>query len=55
MKKTDIYQDKENLHEFFKEDHYIYQEFMNEFNHEIYRIYKDSEESYLKIFSQQTA
>ena len=51
MKKTDIYQDKKNLHEFFKKNHYIHQEFINEFNHEIYKIYKNSKESYLKIFA----
>src|SRR5204863_8937955 len=51
MKKINIYQDKENLHKFFKEDYYIYQESINEFNHEIYRIYKDSEKSYSEIFA----
>src|SRR5947207_8957202 len=51
MKKTDIYQDRKNLHEFFEKNHYIYQEFMNEFSHEIYRIYKNSEEFYSKIFA----
>ena len=51
MKKTNIYQDRKNLHEFFKENYYIYQEFMNKSNHEIYKIYKDFEESYSEIFT----
>ena len=51
MKKTNIYQDRKNLHEFFKKDHYIHQEFMNEFSYEVYRIYEDSEESYSEIFA----
>ena len=51
MKKTNIYQNRKNLHEFFKKNHYIYQEFMNESNHKIYRIYKDFEESYSEIFA----
>ena len=51
MKKTDVYQDRENLHEFFKENHYIHQEFMNESSHEVYRVYKDFKESYSEIFA----
>ena len=50
MKKMNIYQNKENLHEFFEEDHYMHQEFINESNHEVYRIYKNFEESYSEIF-----
>ena len=50
-KKTNIYQDKENLHEFFKENHYIHQEFMNESSHEVYKVYKDFKESYSEIFA----
>ncbi len=46
-----IYQDKKNLHEFFKEDHYIHQESMNESSHEVYKIYKNLKESYSKIFT----
>src|SRR5207248_410488 len=51
MKKTDIYQDRKNLHEFFEENHYIHQESINESSHEIYRIYKDFKESYSEIFA----
>ena len=51
IKKMNVYQDKENLHEFFEENHYIHQEFMNESSHEVYKIYEDSEESYSEIFT----
>ena len=51
MKKTDIYQNKKNLHEFFKENHYIHQKFMNESDHEIYKIYKNFKKFYSKIFA----
>ncbi len=51
MKKTDIYQDRKNLHEFFEEDHYIHQESMNESSHEVYRVYKNFKESYSEIFT----
>jgi len=51
IKKANIYQDKKNLHEFFKKNHYIHQEFINESSHEIYKIYKNSEESYSEIFA----
>ena len=46
-----IYQNRKNLHEFFEENYYIYQEFINEFSHEIYKAYEDSEESYSEIFT----
>ena len=51
MKKTDIYQDRKNLHEFFEEDHYIHQESINESDHEVYKIYEDFKESYSEIFT----
>ena len=50
MKKTDIYQERENLHKFFKKNHYIHQKFINESDHKVYKIYKDSEKSYLETF-----
>ena len=50
MKKINIYQDRKNLHEFFKKNHYIHQEFINESDHEIYKIYKNFEEYYSEIF-----
>src|SRR5438034_3725241 len=50
MKKTNVYQNKKNLHEFFKKNHYIHQEFMNESDHEIYKVYKNFEEFYSEIF-----
>src|SRR5436190_3364162 len=50
IKKMNIYQDRKNLHEFFEENHYIHQEFINESNHEIYKIYKNSEKFYSEIF-----
>src|SRR5947207_10321827 len=50
MKKINIYQDRKNLHEFFKKNHYIHQEFINESNHEIYKIYKNLKKSYSEIF-----
>ena len=50
MKKTDIYQNRKNLHEFFKKNHYIHQKFINEFNHEVYKIYKNFKKSYSEIF-----
>ena len=50
MKKTNIYQDRKNLHEFFKENYYIHQEFINEFDYEVYRIYKNFEKYYSEIF-----
>src|SRR5438034_6745385 len=51
IKKTDVYQNRKNLHEFFEKNHYIYQKFMNEFNHEIYKIYENFKKSYSEIFT----
>ena len=50
IEKTDIYQNRKNLHEFFKENHYMHQEFVNEFNQKVYKIYENSENSYSEIF-----
>ena len=51
MKKANVYKDRENLHEFFKEDHYIHQEFVKEPNHEAYKAHKDIKESYPETFT----
>src|SRR5204863_10150792 len=44
-------QNRKNLHEFFEENYYIHQELMNESDHEIYKVYKNSEEFYSEIFA----
>ena len=51
MKKINIYKDRKNLYKFFKEDYYIYQEFVKKSNYKVYRAYKDIKESYSKIFA----
>ena len=51
MKKTNIYQDKKNLHEFFKENHYVHQKFVNESSQKVYKVYENFKESYSEIFT----
>src|SRR5436190_16762245 len=51
MKITNVYQDRKNLHEFFKKNHYIHQEFINKSNYKVYRIYKNLKKFYSEIFA----
>jgi len=51
MKKMNIYQNRKNLHEFFKENHYMHQEFVDEFSQRIYKVYENFKEFYSKFFT----
>ena len=51
MKKTNVYQNKKNLHEFFEENHYVHQESVDESSQKVYRVYKNFKEFYSEIFT----